>query len=46
MTKTLISSDWVGDKGYLIPTVPIAIWLFVKLLRKFPPGGWAGTCSP
>ena len=39
-------SRWVGSNWYLIPGIPIGIWLFIKLLRKFPPGGWAGTCSP
>ncbi|MGO8690388.1 MAG: type II secretion system F family protein [Thermoguttaceae bacterium] len=43
MTKALmVMSDWVVHKGYLIPIVPISIWLFVKLLRKFRAGrmGW------
>ncbi len=35
-------SDAVGRYWYLIPTIPLAIWLFVKLLRRFKQGrmGW------
>jgi type IV pilus assembly protein PilC len=43
ITITLINvSNWVGRYFYLIPGIPIAIWLFIKLLRKFGPGrmGW------
>lgn len=44
-TKILIFiSDWVVNWGFLIPVVPIAIWLSIKLLRKFEQGrmGWDG----
>jgi type IV pilus assembly protein PilC len=43
MTLALIwASNWVGRNYYLIPAIPIGLWLFVKLLRKFAPGrmGW------
>jgi type IV pilus assembly protein PilC len=42
-TKILIAvSDWVVHWGFLIPVIPVAIWLGVKLLRKFEHGrmGW------
>ena len=44
-TPTLILmmiSNWFVNYGYFIPIVPIGIWLFVKLLRKFEFGryGW------
>ena len=46
MTQFLIStSDWVCKWWFLIPAIPTGIWLFVKLVRKFRPGAWAGTCS-
>ena len=43
MTLMLINvSKWVGNYWYLIPGIPISVWLFVKLLRKFKMGrmGW------
>ncbi|MBL8830594.1 MAG: type II secretion system F family protein [Planctomycetaceae bacterium] len=43
MTLWLIAmSNWVQDNWYLIPLVPMSIWLFVKLVRKFRAGrfGW------
>ena len=43
ITQLLISmSNWVGNYWYLIPGIPISVWLFIKLLRKFQPGrmGW------
>ncbi|MGA2616706.1 MAG: type II secretion system F family protein [Thermoguttaceae bacterium] len=43
ITLALINlSNWVGTYWYLIPIIPTSIWLFIKLLRKFPPGrmGW------
>ncbi len=43
ITEILIGvSRWVGNYFYLIPAIPIGIWLFVKLLRKFSMGrtGW------
>ncbi len=43
ITEMLIGiAHWVGDWWFLIPAIPIGYWLFVKLLRKFPPGrmGW------
>ncbi|MBS0208432.1 MAG: type II secretion system F family protein [Planctomycetes bacterium] len=42
-TQLLINiSNWMVSNWYLIPGIPIGIWLFVKLLRKFKPGrvGW------
>ena len=32
----------MGNWWYLLPGIPIGIWLFIKLLRKFRPGrmGW------
>ncbi len=43
MTKLLVSaSENVYNYWYLLPGIPISIWLFVKLIRKFAPGryGW------
>lgn len=43
MTRFLIkSSQIVGKWWFLLPIVPTAIWLFIKLVRKFPMGrmGW------
>jgi type IV pilus assembly protein PilC len=43
MTQYLISiSNWVVDWWFLIPLVPIGIWMTVKLIRKFKAGraGW------
>jgi type IV pilus assembly protein PilC len=43
MTLALIGmSRWVVHNWYFIPGIPIGIWLFIKLLRKFAPGrmGW------
>jgi len=43
MTQLLIGvSDFVGTYWYLLPGIPIGIWLLVKLIRKFPQGrlGW------
>ncbi len=43
MTQLLVfMADTIRDYWYLLPGVPIAIWLFVKLVRKFTPGrnGW------
>jgi type IV pilus assembly protein PilC len=43
MTELLVSfSNWVANYWYLIPGVPVAIVLFVRLLRKFKHGriGW------
>ena len=43
MTLILIKvSNLVAAYWFLIPSIPIGIWLFVKLLRKVPPGrvGW------
>ncbi|NQU25195.1 MAG: type II secretion system F family protein, partial [Candidatus Nealsonbacteria bacterium] len=42
-TQMLITmSELVVDWWFLLPAVPIGIWLFVKLVRKFPAGrmGW------
>lgn len=35
-------SNWVVNYWYLIPGIPISIWLFIKLIRKFKHGriGW------
>jgi type IV pilus assembly protein PilC len=43
MTQMLIdASNFVGKWWWVLPVGPISIWLFIKLLRKFPPGrmGW------
>jgi type IV pilus assembly protein PilC len=43
ITQTLISmSQFIGSWWFLLPIVPTAIWLFIKLVRKFAPGrmGW------
>jgi type IV pilus assembly protein PilC len=43
MTLILIkTSHWIGEWWWTIPAVPISIWLFIKLLRKFSAGrmGW------
>jgi type IV pilus assembly protein PilC len=44
MTKILINiSNWVVRYGWFsIPLIPVVIWLFIKLLRKFKHGrmGW------
>ncbi|MEO1496019.1 MAG: type II secretion system F family protein [Planctomycetota bacterium] len=43
MTEALVAvSNWVGDYWYMIPGIPISIWLFIKLIRKFKHGriGW------
>lgn len=43
MTEMLVSvSNWVADFWYLIPGIPVAIVLFIRLLRKFKHGriGW------
>ena len=42
-TQMLIAvSEWIVTYFYLIPGIPLGIWLFVKLVRKFPAGrmGW------
>lgn len=35
-------SNWTVNYWYLIPGIPVCIWLFIKLLRKFKHGriGW------
>ena len=35
-------SNWVVNYWYMIPGIPISIWLFIKLIRKFKHGriGW------
>jgi type IV pilus assembly protein PilC len=43
MTIALVGfSNWCVEYWYLIPGVPIAIWLMIKLIRKFKHGriGW------
>jgi type IV pilus assembly protein PilC len=43
MTELLVRiSDWCVHYWYLIPGIPIAIWLMIKLIRKFKHGriGW------
>ena len=43
MTLWLVAlSDWVKNYWFLIPTIPLGIWLTIKLLRKFRMGrmGW------
>ncbi|MEN0110412.1 MAG: type II secretion system F family protein [Planctomycetota bacterium] len=42
-TEFLVAlSEWTVNYWYLIPGIPISIWLFIKLLRKFKHGriGW------
>lgn len=42
-TELLVAtSDWVVNYWYLIPGIPLSIWLFIKLVRKFHHGriGW------
>jgi len=44
-TPTLVlmdMSNWVQNNYFLIPLIPIALWLSIKLIRKFNPGrvGW------
>ena len=43
MTLLLVRiSNWVMNFWFLIPGIPISVWLFIKLLRKFKHGkiGW------
>ncbi len=43
MTQILIiASENVARYWYLLPSIPLGIWLFIKLVRKFGPGryGW------
>ena len=43
ITEVLIGmSDFVGSYWWSLPLAPVAIWLFVKAVRKFPQGrlGW------
>ena len=43
MTEMLVAvSDWTVNYWYLIPGIPITIWLMIKLIRKFRHGriGW------
>ena len=43
MTLLLVAiSNWTVDYWFLIPGVPISIWLIIKLIRKFKHGriGW------
>jgi type IV pilus assembly protein PilC len=43
VTQMLINiSEGVVTYWYMIPLIPLTLWLFVKLLRKFPSGrlGW------
>ena len=43
MTQALIAmSHWIGNWWFLLPGIPMGLWLFIKMLRKFPPGrmGW------
>lgn len=42
-TEFLVAlSEWTVNYWYLIPGIPVSIWLFIKLLRKFKHGriGW------
>ncbi len=42
MTKTLIGmSDWVVNYFYLIPAIPIALWLMIKIIKKNKTGAFA-----
>ncbi|MEM6655731.1 MAG: type II secretion system F family protein [Planctomycetota bacterium] len=43
MTELLVSlSNWVVEYWWSIPLIPVSIWLFIKLVRKFKHGriGW------
>lgn len=43
MTQVLITaSDFVVKWWWILPIGPTSLWLFIKLVRKFPPGrmGW------
>jgi type IV pilus assembly protein PilC len=43
ITKSLIAvSDWVVGNWFLLPGIPLGVWLMVKLIRRFPAGrmGW------
>ena len=43
MTQALIAmSEFVVGYWFLLPGIPIGVWLFVKLVRRFPAGrlGW------
>jgi len=43
ITKLLIDASYaVAHYWYLLPGIPLGIWLFIKLVRKFGPGryGW------
>ena len=43
MTEMLVSvSNWVALYWYLIPGIPVCVWLFIKLICKFKHGkvGW------
>lgn len=43
MTQFLINaSDWVIKWWFMLPAVPLGIWLFIKLVRQFSAGrmGW------
>ena len=43
MTLALVAvSEWCVDYWYLIPGIPLTIWLTIKLIRKFKAGrmGW------
>jgi type IV pilus assembly protein PilC len=43
MTEMLVSMSYaVANYWFLLPGIPIGIWLFIKLCRKFAPGrmGW------
>ena len=48
MTVMLVNvSNWVGEFWYLIPIIPLSIWLAVKLICKFKQGriGWDQFCN-
>ncbi len=43
MTQMLVNvSNWMASYWYLIPGIPVSIWLTIKLIRKFHHGrmGW------
>lgn len=43
MTQTLVTiSNWMAAYWYLLPGIPVSIWLIIKLIRKFHHGrmGW------
>jgi len=41
ITEMLISvSDWVVDYWYLLPAIPLGVWLLIKIIKKNRTGGY------